>query len=372
MKRPLGPERPAIIPAMLVPGLVVSVGSRSCEVLLEGHGTLRCTLRGSLFKGGEAGGAGRKDDGRLAGGRRETGRARDARHGQGAGGKRDIAAERPVAVGDRVRVELHAAVSGAPPEGVVEEILPRRSQLARTAPDDRSGRVHVLAANIDRLVIVAALANPPLRPGLVDRFLVAAAREGLPPLVVMNKVDLEGTPDEEGRPLTRALLEPWRAAGHDVLAASCVSGEGLPELRERLASGVSLVVGHSGVGKSSLINAVCPGLELRVGDVTGYHGRGRHTTTSARLVALPGTAGWVVDSPGLREFALDDVEPADLARLFPGFGELPDACRFSDCRHRAEPGCAVRAAVADGRLGRERHETYLRVLGEVEQAARVR
>lgn len=355
---------------MLVPGLVVSVGSRSCEVFLEAHGTLRCTVRGSLFKGGEAGGSGRKADGRLAGGRRDTGRARDARHGPGAGGKRDIAAERPVAVGDRVQVELHAAVSGAPAEGVVEEVLPRTSQLTRGAPDDRTGRVHVLAANIDRLVVVAALANPPLRPGLVDRFLVAAALAGLPPLVVLNKVDLEGTQDEQGRPLTRALLEPWRAAGHEVLAASCATGEGVPQLRERLGRGVSLVVGHSGVGKSSLINAVCPGLDLRVGDVTDYHGRGRHTTTSARLVPLPGTGGWVVDSPGLREFALDDVAPSDLARLFPGFGELPDACRFSDCRHRAEPGCAVRAAVAQGRLDAERHGTYLRVLDDVEQAAR--
>lgn len=355
---------------MLLPGLVVAVGSRSCEVFLEGRGTLRCTLRGSLFKGGEAGGAGRKADGRLAGGRRETGRARDARHGPGAGGKRDIAAERPVAVGDRVRVELHESVSGAPSEGVVEEVLPRTSQLTRAAPDDRSGRVHVLAANIDRLVVVAALANPPLRPGLVDRFLVAAALADLPPLVVLNKVDLEGTPDEQGRPLTRALLEPWRAAGHEVLAASCATGEGVPQLRERLGRGVSLVVGHSGVGKSSLINAVCPGLDLRVGDVTDYHGRGRHTTTSARLVPLAGTGGWVVDSPGLREFALDDVAPSDLARLFPGFGGLPDACRFSDCRHRAEPACAVRAAVAQGHLDGERLETYLRVLDDVEQAAR--
>jgi ribosome biogenesis GTPase len=353
---------------MQLQGLVVAVGSRSCEVLLEGRGAVRCTLRGSLFKSGEAGGAGRKDDGRISGGRRETGRARDARHGGRPGGKHGIAAERPVAVGDRVLVDLHEAVSGAPVEGVVHEILPRRSQLVRTAPDDRSGRVHVLAANIDRLVVVAALANPPLRPGLVDRFLVAAAREGLAPLVVLNKVDLEGTPDDEGRPLTRALLAPYRAAGVDVVETSCSTGEGLAALRERLSTGVSLVVGHSGVGKSSLINGISPGLDLRIGDVTEYHGRGRHTTTSARLLQLSGCEGWVVDSPGLREFALDDVEPSELARLFPGFSELPDACRFSDCRHRAEPGCAVIAAVERGELSRERHDTYLRVLAEREAA----
>ncbi len=353
---------------MQVQGLVIAVGSRSCEVFLEGRGAVRCTLRGNLFKGGEAGGAGRKADGRLSGGRRETGRARDARHGGRYGGKHEIAAERPVAVGDRVLVDLHESVSGAPVEGVVDEVLPRRSQLVRTAPDDKSGRVHVLAANIDRLVIVAALANPPLRPGLVDRFLVAAAREGLAPLVVLNKVDLEGTPDDEGRPLTRALVGPYRAAGLDVVEASCLTGEGVPALRLRLSTGVSLVLGHSGVGKSSLINAISPGLDLRIGAVTEYHGRGRHTTSSSRLVRLAGCDGWVVDSPGLREFALDDVEPADLARLFPGFGDLPDGCRFSDCRHRAEPGCAVHAAVERGELARERHETYLRVLLEQDAA----
>jgi len=355
-----------------VEALVIAVGSRSCEVFVEGRGELRCTLRGSLFKTGDPGSGPtgrRKADGRLVGGRRETGRARDARHGGGErAGKRDIAAERPVAVGDRVRVALQAA-SGSPVEGVVEEVLPRRSVLVRASPDDKTGRVHVLAANIDRLVIVAALANPPLREGLIDRFLVEAALQDLPPLVVLNKVDISDAVDDDGRPLTRAVVQPYRAAGLAVLQTSCVTGEGIPELRDHLTHGTSLVVGHSGVGKSSLINAVSPGgLQQRVGEVAEYHGRGRHTTTVARLLRLSGTDGWLVDSPGLREFGLDDVAPADLARLFPGFGERPDACRFSDCRHRAEPGCAVLAAVQRGELARERHETYLRVLEEVEAA----
>jgi ribosome biogenesis GTPase len=359
---------------MSLTGLVIAVGSRSCEVFLGEQGTVRCTLRGSLFKTGDVGtGASgrRKADGRLSGGRRETGRARDARHGGERGGKRDVSAERPVVVGDRVLVELHGSVSGSPVEGVVEAVLPRSSQLVRAAPDDKSsGRVHVLAANIDRLVIVAALADPPLRPGLIDRFLVEAALQDLPPLVVLNKVDLEGTTDEEGRPLTRAVLDPYRESGLAVIATSCSTGEGIAALRERLGIGTSLVVGHSGVGKSSLINAVSPGTTQRVGEVTEYHGRGQHTTTSARLLRLAGSDGWLVDSPGLREFSLDDVAPSDLARLFPGFGERPDSCRFSDCRHRSEPGCAVLAAVESGELSRERHATYLRVLEEVETARR--
>jgi ribosome biogenesis GTPase len=354
-----------------IEALVIAVGSRSCEVFVEGRGELRCTLRGSLFKTGDPG-AGptgrRKADGRLVGGRRETGRARDARHGGDRAGKRDIAAERPVAVGDRVRIVLQEA-SGAPVEGVVESVLPRRSVLVRASPDDKAGRVHVLAANIDRLVIVAAMANPPLREGLIDRFLVEAALQDLPPVVVLNKVDIADATDAAGRPVTRTVVDPYKSAGLAVLETSCVTGEGIPQLRDFLTHGTSLVVGHSGVGKSSLINAVSPGgLQQRVGEVAEYHGRGKHTTTVARLLRLSGTGGWLVDSPGLREFGLDDVAPSDLARLFPGFGEWPDSCRFSDCRHRAEPGCAVLAAVERGELARDRHATYLRVLEETEAA----
>jgi ribosome biogenesis GTPase len=131
-----------------------------------------------------------------------------------------------------------------------------------------------------------------------------------------------------------------------------------------MSAGVSLLVGHSGVGKTSLLNAVSPELlQRKTGAVTDYHGRGRHTTTRVNLLPLTG-GGWVVDSPGIREFGLETIAPGDLARLYPGFGELPNSCRFSDCLHRKEPGCAVRAAVASGALPSERHESYLRLLEE--------
>lgn len=316
-------------PVPETPALVISVGSHACVVHVPGHGEVRCTLRGALYEQAESSG--------------ET---------------------RPVAAGDHVRVTLDG--SG----GVVEEILPRRSRLAR--PESGGGKrgrvrrnVQVIAANVDRLIVVAALDDPPFRPGLVDRFLVAAASHGLHPLLVLNKVDLA-----QSRPgLDREVAADYRRWGYDLIATSTVSGEGLDALRTRMAEGISLLVGHSGVGKSSLANAISPGLQLATGAVADYHGRGKHTTTAVTLLPLTG-GGWLVDSPGIREFGVADLSPSDLARLYPGFGERPEHCRFNDCLHRNEPGCAVRAALAAGELAAERHESYLRLLAEQEQQAR--
>jgi ribosome biogenesis GTPase len=217
----------------------------------------------------------------------------------------------------------------------------------------------VIAANLDRLMVIASLADPPFRPGLVDRFCVAADMQGVDAVIVLNKVDLAGD---------RGVTAPYRDAGLKIFETSVVSGEGIDLLAAEMSSGISLLLGHSGVGKSSLLNAVSPNLALGVGKVAGHHGRGRHTTTAVSLLRLD-NGGWVVDSPGMREFALEDVPPAELARLYPGFELLPDDCRFSDCHHRTEPDCAVRAAVEAGRLPVERYEIYLRILDEVSEAS---
>jgi len=307
-------------------GLVTSVGSRSVQVHVDGRGSVRCTLRGGLWSEGRAG------------------RAR-----------------RPVAVGDHVEVTLEGA------GGVVEEVAERTNQLTRPQPSARVSRgrsaagrappLQVLAANVDRLLVVAAVRAPPFRSGLVDRFLVAADMAGIDAVVCLNKVDLDGD---------RAVLAPYAAAGVPTLATSAVTGAGIEELAALLSSGVNLLAGHSGVGKSSLLNAVRPELGLAVGEVTGYHGRGRHTTTKMSLLPL-GPGAWVIDSPGIREFGLDDVPPGELARLFPGFGTLPDRCRFSNCLHRDEPDCAVRAAVESGEVAAERYESYLRVVDDLDR-----
>jgi ribosome biogenesis GTPase / thiamine phosphate phosphatase len=306
-------------PAGSVRGLVTGLGSRSLVVHVPGRGEVRCSLRGTLWVGESE----------------ET---------------------RPVAVGDEVLLTLGDG------EGVVESLLPRRNRLAR--PDagkagraDRKGksaRLQVIAANIDRLIVVASLADPPFRPGLADRFLVAAMAQELTPVLVLNKVDL-------AEPDALALAAPYEGFGLTVLKTSCRTGEGIAELAELMRDVVSLLVGHSGVGKTSLLNAVSPGLALHTGAVSDYHGRGRHTTTKTSLLPLAG-GGFVVDSPGIREFGVTGLTEGELARLYPGFGELPDACRFADCLHRNEPGCAVRAAVASGALSAERHEAYLRLL----------
>ncbi len=302
-------------------GVVTSVGSRSCEVFVEGRGAVRCTLRGTLWdpEGDET---------------------------------------RPVAVGDRVTVLLQGA-EGC--DGVIESVAERTNRIARPQAGRRRelGRVQVIAANIDRLVVVTAAADPPFREGLVDRFLVAAARQDITPLLVINKADLAPAAGVD----IAAIAITYRSFGVDVLATSCVTGEGIAALASAMGAGVSLLVGHSGTGKSSLLNAVSPGLAEVTGAVAGYHGRGRHTTTRVSLLPLA-RGGFVVDSPGIREFGLEAIAPGDLARLYPGFGPLPDACRFSDCRHSAEPGCAVRAAVASGALPAARHEAYLRLLEE--------
>lgn len=295
-------------------GVVTSVSSRSVQVHLEGRGNVRCTLRGVLW---------------------------DEASGE----------SRPVAVGDKVEVTLQGD------GGVIESVAPRSNRLARPQTRDKQQRLQVIASNIDRLIVVAALSEPPFRPGLVDRFLVAADMEGIPPVLALNKVDLGSVAD-------RAVVQPYRDFGYEVIETSCETGEGIDALAERMHVGISLLVGHSGVGKSSLLNSVSPGLQLHTAEVGGSRGRGRHTTTRVSLLPLTG-GGWVVDSPGIREFALAGVGPSELARLYPGFGELPNDCRFSDCRHQSEPKCAVLAAVEAGTLAEERYAAYLRVLGDL-------
>ncbi len=314
-------------------GLVTSVSSRSVQVQVETHGEIRCTLRAHLWT-------------------------------------EDAGQSKPVAVGDRVNVVLEE--SDGDFTGAVESIEPRTNALARPRLSGKRGQQQVVAANIDRLIIVTALADPPFRPGLVDRLLVAAASRGIPAMLCLNKIDLAGRIDvdqDSGVPPDRSVVQPYRDAGYRVVETSCPdagappdegAADGVRELAAIMSKGVSLLVGHSGVGKSSLVNEISPGLKLHTSHVA-EHGRGRHTTTKAVLLPLVG-GGFVVDSPGIREFGLTEVEPADAARLFPGFDELPDACRFSNCLHKNEPKCAVLAAIDAGEYPRERYESYLRML----------
>lgn len=262
-----------------------------------------------------------------------------------------------------VRLAVGDELSFDPERGIVLEVAERRTELSRLRPqagrrrhDPRDRKV--IAANMDRLAIVAAVREPPFRSGIVDRFLLAAAAGGLEALLVVNKVDLLPTPElpEEIRVYESVL---------PVLAVSAVQGTGLDALREHLAGSRTVFAGHSGVGKSSLLNALEPLLRLETGELSRKTGKGRHTTTHAVWLELAGGAV-VVDTPGIRELATGAVDPAQLAAAYPDVLGPADSCRFRDCRHDREPGCAVRAAVAAGEVPRARLEGYRKLRAEIE------
>ncbi|HET7564696.1 MAG TPA: ribosome small subunit-dependent GTPase A [Gemmatimonadaceae bacterium] len=263
-----------------------------------------------------------------------------------------------LAVGDEVRIERDEHDRA----WTVAEILPRRSRLARRAPGGAFGE-RVVAANIDQVVIVFAAAEPEPHPRMLDRFLVIAAANEIPARIVINKVDLREDAD------VRARFGAYERIGYPVHYTSVKQHERLDVLRDALAGRVSALTGPSGVGKSSLLNAVYPGLDLRVGEISRSVLKGRHTTVGAEMHPLP-NGGYVMDTPGLREVGVWGIAPAALDRCFVEFRPYIDACRFSDCRHRAEPECAVREAVERGDIDAARYESYTRLQDELEQTTR--
>jgi ribosome biogenesis GTPase len=255
-----------------------------------------------------------------------------------------------VVVGDVVRLEPEP---GGDLYGIVG-VEPRRSLLSRRVPEGRGARP--VAANVDQVVVVTAARNPDPVPQLIDRLLVLAEANSIPAAVVVNKTDLEPAP---------ALSERIRAAGYPVHRTSTKSGEGIAELASALAGRTSVVTGPSGAGKSSLLNAVQPGLTLRTREVSARIGRGRHTTVSAVMIPLS-TGGFLMDTPGFSEVGLWGIEPRDLAYCFPEMRPLVDECRYGDCRHVSEPGCAVRSGVNDRLVAPDRYESYRALLAEIE------
>jgi ribosome biogenesis GTPase / thiamine phosphate phosphatase len=232
----------------------------------------------------------------------------------------------------------------------IARVLPRRTVLSR--PDPHNPRIErVIAANIDVVVVVVSVKSPPLRPGLIDRYLIAIERSGAAAVVCVNKIDLGDCP----------ALTPYRELGIPILHCSAATGEGVDRLATELAGKTCVFTGHSGVGKSSLLNALEPGLDLSTGEVSEIHNKGRHTTTVAALYTLPNGAV-IIDTPGIREFGLWDVTPATLRDYFPEIKDLAAKCTFRDCSHTHEPGCGVKDGVESGRIARARFAAYLRIL----------
>lgn len=290
------------------PGLIVRSQSGFFTVQTAG-GALTCVLRGRLKQGPRTG---------------------------------DIAA-----VGDRVQVSRQPDGTGT-----IESVEPRLRSLVRLDPRPQGVYQQVLLANPDQAVFVFACAQPRPHLRMLDRFLVIAEKQGIPALIVANKVDLVGQADR--------LFGFYPDIGYPVIYACAKTGQGVDELRERLTGKVSALAGPSGVGKSSLLNAVQPGLGLAVREVSEAVNKGRHTTNVRQLFALTG-GGYVADTPGLRSLALWDTEPEELDGYFPEIAPLVAHCQFSDCTHQSEPGCAVREAVASGKIHPQRYESYLRL-----------
>jgi len=308
-------------------GLVVRVDSKVCWVRLtdDDDGALvKCPIRGRLFQA-------------------------------------DSSTKNPVAVGDRVTVS-----SGeGPDEGRVDAVEPRRNRLSKPVADSAGRREQVVVANVDFLAVVVSAARPPLRPGLIDRFLIAAGRQDIEPLVVVNKIDLVDLDDLE------AELSVYAGLGTRLVYTSALQGIGVDALRRMLVGRQTVLVGHSGVGKSSLLNALLPGLDLPTRDVSRKSGRGVHTTTQIALHRLD-DGGGVVDTPGIRAMGLWNVAPEEVDAYFKEITAASARCRFRGCTHRHEPDCAVEAAVENGEIDPRRFASYRRIVESLEEEARER
>ena len=266
----------------------------------------------------------------------------------------------PVAVGDRVLFEMQDDGTG-----VIHEVQDRRNYIVRRATK-LSKQTHVIAANIDLLCIVATLGLPRTSTGFIDRLLVTAEAYHIPACIIFNKVDLY---DDELWSIQAELSALYRGVGYPVLEVSALKGSGLEAVREMIAGRTVLFSGHSGVGKSALLNALCPGLDLKVGALSDWSLKGKHTTTFAEIHPINlinKQTSNLIDTPGIKEFGMVDFSPQELSHFFPEMRAVLHDCYFANCTHRHEPRCAVKEAVDDGRISPERYRNYLNIIDGIE------
>ena len=273
----------------------------------------------------------------------------------------EITSTNPIAVGDKVEI-VPEETDGS--SAMITDIAPRRNYIVRTSPHKRVHK-HIVAANLDQAMLICTVKEPRTSRGFIDRFLVTAAAYHIPAILVFNKKDLLKEKDQEK---FDELHEVYTSIGYPVLLVSAKKEEGITEIKDLLHNKVTLMSGHSGVGKSSLINQLMPGLELRTKEVSGWSGKGLHTTTFAEMFDLPGDiGGQLIDTPGIRELGIVDIPKTELSHYFLEMQPYITQCQFNNCLHTNEPGCAVKAAVEDGDIDEERYISYATILESIEE-----
>ena len=270
-----------------------------------------------------------------------------------------ITSTNPIAVGDEVEVEMESETENT---ATITEIYPRRNYINRQSPSHKMQH-HIIAANIDQSILFATLKEPRTSQGFIDRFLVTCEAYHIPAIVVFNKADLYKKKEQEKY---AELEKMYKAVGYSIFLMTVKEGKGGQEVKALLQDKTTLLSGHSGVGKSSFLNAVFPELQLKTQDVSGWSGKGMHTTTFAEMFNIPGH-GKIIDTPGMREFGLVDISKQELSHYFPEMARLINDCQFNNCLHMNEPGCAVKNAVEEGEIHEERYYSYCNILESIEE-----
>lgn len=270
----------------------------------------------------------------------------------------DLKLTNPVAVGDEVTIEIE---NSEEIRGVIKTISPRKNYVVRQSPRKKH-QLHFLASNVDQVMLIVTMVEPNLKPGFIDRFLLMTETYSIPVTIVFNKSDIYNIEDMEAYWLQHSL---YTSIGYNVLMASSVDGQGISRLKDILQNKTTLIAGQSGVGKSTLVNAIEPNLDLKTEEVSEFSGKGQHTTTFAEMFELS-FGGYIIDTPGIKTLAFSHLEVMDVAHNFREIFALSGECRFADCTHRNEPKCAVKQALEEGNISPVRYTNYLTILEEIE------
>lgn len=269
----------------------------------------------------------------------------------------------PVAIGDRVQIDLEDGAESSTPV-YIKEIDERRNYIIRRS-SNLSKQSHILAANLDLCLLVITINNPETSTVFIDRFLVTARAYRVPVTLVFNKSDLMSDAD---RHVLEELCTIYNKIGYDTIVCSATDNTGLDLIRTQIKGKITLFAGNSGVGKSSLINKLLPGINLRVGQISDKHNTGMHTTTFSEMFPLEHDSGWIIDTPGVKGFGTFDMDRYEIPHYFPEMFNLSSNCRYGNCTHINEPGCAILAALESGEIAPSRYESYLSILSDSEQS----